>query len=727
MRIKFALQSGVAVSAIAAVALTLSLTSAARTQQPSSAQNAAQVAIDSDDIGGVVTGPNGPEAGVWVIAETTDLPTTKLAKIVVTDDAGRYLVPDLPKAKYKVWVRGYGLVDSPKVDAEPGRHLNLTAVKAPNDAAAAQYYPAIYWYSMLKIPDQSQFGGKSDIPDKVTQTEWLRTIKNQACIGCHQIGQLATRTIPAAFGTGADGWMRRVQSGQAAEFMVNPLAGQLGGAPFKYFGDWTDRVAKGELPASKPPRPQGVERNVVITTWQWGDPKKYLHDLISSDRRNPTVNAYGPLFGSPEYSTDVLPILDPKTNKVSSYTAPVRDPEMPESLGPGHAAMEKPMMPSAYWGDEKLWDTRVNNHNSMFDQKGRLWLSATVRAPQNPDLCRKGSDHPSAKLFPLERSMRQVAMLDLKTMKYTFVDTCFGTHHLQFGYDKNNTLWTSGGGPVVGWINTKLFDETGDAAKAQGWTALVLDTNGNGKRDDYVEPNQPVDPTKDKRITGGSGFYAVMPSPVDNSVWGTVGVFGGQAAVVRLDPGPNPPETALAEIYNVPAPYYGIRGGDIDSKGVVWVSLGSGHLGSFDRRKCRGPLNGPAAIGDHCPEGWTFYQYPGPGFQGIGENSAEASYYTWVDQHNTLGLGDDVPMSTGNLNDGIIALKDGKMIVLRLPYPLSFYAKGFDGRIDDPNAGWKGRGLWTTSGDRTPWLKEGGKGSKPLAIHIQLRPNPLAD
>src|SRR5215510_11362528 len=85
------------------------------------------VAIDNDDIGGVVTGANGPEAGVWVIAETTDLPT-KFAKIVVTDDQGRYVLPDLPKAKYKVWVRGYGLVDSPKVDGEPGQQLNLRAV-----------------------------------------------------------------------------------------------------------------------------------------------------------------------------------------------------------------------------------------------------------------------------------------------------------------------------------------------------------------------------------------------------------------------------------------------------------------------------------------------------------------------------------------------------------------------------------------------------------------------
>jgi hypothetical protein len=695
---------------------------------PCSAYAQDAVVIDNDDIGGIVTGPQGPEAGVWVIAETTDLPT-RFARMVVTDDRGRYVLPDLPKAKYKIWVRGYGLVDSPHVDGQPGQHLDLTAVPAPNETAAAQYYPAIYWYSMIKIPDSAQFDGEHGIPQGVTQQEWLTTIKNQACIGCHQIGQLSTRTIPAAFGafkSGEDAWMRRTQSGQAAELMVNPLAGQLGGAPYKYFGDWTDRVAKGELPHDKPERPQGVERNIVVTTWDWGDEQHYLHDLIASDRRHPTVNAYGPLYGSTEYSTDNLPVLDPKTNTATVFHAPVRDPDMPESLGPGHAAMRTPMQPSAYWGNEKIWDSRVNNHNSMIDEKGRVWLAAAIRGADNPAFCKKGSDHPSAKLFPIEKNVRQIAMLDPATKQYTFVDTCFGTHHLQFGYDANNTLWTSGGGQVLGWLNTKTFEETGDAAKSQGWTAFVLDTNGNGKRDDYVEPNQPVDPTKDKRITGSGGFYAVMPSPVDGSIWGTIGVFVGRGAVIRVDPGANPPETALTEIYNIPLPGYGPRGGDIDSKGVVWVSLASGHIGSFDRRLCKGPLNGPTATGDHCPEGWKFYKYPGPGFEGIGDNSAEASYYSWVDQHNTFGLGEDVPMSTGNLNDGLIALKDGKMITLRVPYPMGFYAKGFDGRIDDPNAGWKGRGLWTTSGDRAPWLKEGGKGRTPQVVHFQLRPDPLA-
>jgi hypothetical protein len=685
------------------------------------AQTAA--AIDNDDIGGVVTGPNGPEGGVWVIAETNELPT-KYAKMVVTDDQGRYVIPDLPTANYNVWVRGYGLIDSPKLRAEPGQHLDIKAVAAPNEAEAAHYYPAIYWYSMMKIPDQSQFGGKSNIPEKLTQVDWLKQMKNVGCIGCHQLGQESTRTIPAQFGSfesGEQAWIRRVQSGQSGEQMTNQLAGNFGGAPFEYLGDWTDRIAKGEQPKSKPPRPQGVERNVVVTSWEWGEADRYLHDEIATDRRFPTVNAYGRLYGSPEYSTDTMAILDPKTNTATSFKMPVQDSEMPQSLGPGHAASLKPLQASAYWGDDKIWDTRANNHNAMIDKNGRVWLAATVRGQENPAFCKKGSDHPSAKVFPLEKSSRQVAMLDPKTMKYTFVDTCFGTHHLQFGYDANDTLWLSGTGPVAGWVNSKVFDETGDAAKAQGWSPFILDTNGNGKRDDYVEPNQPIDPAKDKRIVPGSGPYAVMPSPVDGSIWYTVAIFGGPPGFLRYDPA-----TGLSEVYHVPLPAFGIRGGDIDKNGVVWGSASSGHLVSFDRRKCKGPLNGPKATGDHCPEGFTIYKYPGPGFEGVGDNSAESSYYTWVDQHNTLGLGENVPISTANLNDGFVALKDGQMVMLRIPYPMGFYAKGLDGRIDDPNAGWKGRGLWSTNGDRTPWLQETGKGSKPRAVHIQLRPDPLA-
>src|SRR6202051_1368951 len=206
------------------------------------------VTVGATDIGGTVVGVAGPEAGVWVIAETTELPT-KFARSVVTDDQGRYLIPDLPAANYSVWVRGYGLVDSAKLTARPGQLLNHTAVPATNEAAAAHYYPAIYWYAMMKIPPAGAFGGNSDIPEKLTQTDWLKQMKNIGCIGCHQLGQEATRTIPAAFGkfdSGEAGWMRRVQSGQSGEQMTNQLAGNFNGVPFKYLGDWTDRLAKGE-------------------------------------------------------------------------------------------------------------------------------------------------------------------------------------------------------------------------------------------------------------------------------------------------------------------------------------------------------------------------------------------------------------------------------------------------------------------------------------------------
>src|SRR3981189_2965149 len=155
---------------------------------PSTIPNAAYaqqaVAVGATDIGGTVVGAAGPEAGGWVIAETAELPT-KFARIVVTDDSGRYLIPDLPAANYSVWVRGYGLVDSAKLTAKPGQLLDHTAVPAPNEAAAAHYYPAIYWYAMMKIPPAGEFGGKSDIPEKLTQTDWLKQMKNIGCIGGH--------------------------------------------------------------------------------------------------------------------------------------------------------------------------------------------------------------------------------------------------------------------------------------------------------------------------------------------------------------------------------------------------------------------------------------------------------------------------------------------------------------------------------------------------------------
>ena len=694
----------------------------------------ATIAVDSDDLGGVVSGPRGPEAGVWVIAETLGLPT-RYSKTVVTDDQGRYLVPDLPKANYNVWVRGYGLVDSPKVQAAPGRALNLTAVAAPNARAAAEYYPGNYWFSLMRVPDKSEFPGTGAAGNGIgenmrSQAQWIRQVKTDSCESCHQLGNKGTREIPASLGTfasSAAAWDRRIQSGQAGPGMSNGLNTLGRPRALALFADWTDRIAAGEVPPA-PPRPQGAERNVVITQWDWADPKAYLHDETATDKRNPHVNANGPIYGSLEASADYSPVLDPVRHTASKIPLTARDPNTPFASG---QVVENA---SPYWGEEPIWNSKVNAHNPMLDHRGRLWLTSKVRPNETTAFCKEGSSHPSAKLTPVANSGRQLAMYDPATKKLTHIDTCFGTHHLFFAEDANHTLWTSsgGGGGVVGWLNTKMFDETGDEARSQGWTALILDSNGNGKRDAYVEADQPIDPTKDRRVN--AGFYGVMPSPADGSIWGSSLGFPGM--LVRLNPGSNPPATTLAEVYEVPwnnprAAVQGFspRGMDVDRNGVVWVALASGHFGSFDRRKCTGPLNGPSATGQHCPEGWRLYQTPGPHFKGATEGAnADSHYYNWVDQFDTFGMGANTPIITGNGSDSLLALnpQSGQFTILRVPYPLGFYAKGMDGRIDDPRGGWKGKGLWSTWATRTPFHTEGGKTNQSKVVHFQLRPNPLA-
>jgi hypothetical protein len=734
----------VLLSGVAALVVAASMGFApAFAQQPP----APPVQINSTAIGGVVTSRFGPEAGVWVIAETTDL-TSKFAKVVVTDERGRYVIPELPSANYKVWVRGYGLVDSPKVDAKPGVNLNLTAVIAPTAKDAAAYYPPMYWYSMVKIPDKGMFPGTgpngNGIPTTIrSQEQYIDMTLFNGCGNCHQLGNYATRMIPEDLThlTVVEAWAERLEHGQAGRNMVGamantmtPLGGHLGA-----LADWSARIQKGEYPAATPPRPVGVERNVVVTVRDWGDPKMYVHDLIASDKRNPTVNAYGPLYGATELSTAHIPVLDPVKNIKTSLVLPLLDKNAPSPL------LANPVLaPWRYFGNEAIWISQQNSHSDAIDQDGRVWWVSQIRSPQNPPAyCSKGAGNPSADYFPQDQKQpgftqnsRQVTFYDQKTKQFGMVDICFNAQHLNFAEDANNTLWFGGNSQgergVIGWLNTKLFLQTGDANKAQGWAPIIVDTNGNGKVDEFVLQGQPNDGTKDTRVP--IGFYAISYDPSDGSLWGSRNAFPGQ--IIKVKPGANPPFTTLAEIYNMPLPGYGLRGTDVDRNGVVWVAGASGQIASFDRRLCKGTLNGPGADqGNQCPEGWAFYPIPGPGFQGA-PGAAEAPYYAWVDQHNILGLGSNTPLATGNNSDAILAVVGGKVIDIRIPYPMGFFAKWIDGRIDDANAGWKGRSIWVGAGTRSPWMQEGidapapgapGKTpASPYVYQVQVRPNPLA-
>ena len=695
-------------------------------------------AADEEDLRGVVQSPAGPEAGVWVIAETDDL-DTRFRKIVVTGDDGRFLVPDLPAASYSVWARGYGLVDSEPVTAEPGETLTLQAAPAATPAEAAQVYPANYWYSLLEPPPSGDFPGTGPEGNGIaenlrSQAAWVDLTK-QGCQLCHQMGNRYTFDTShlTDFDSTVEAWDHRLLFGQRGRQMsavMNRFGRQRA---LEMYADWSDRIAAGEVPPA-PPRPEGVERNLVLTMWEWGGETSYIHDEITTDKRDPTVNANGLLYGV-SITHDTLVITDPAGHQSMELNIPLREPD---GMVPSFFPTEPGFEPSPSWGDEVIFNAPANPHNPMMDGEGRVWMTSTVRRRDNPDWCKEGSMHPSAQYFPVDRSGRQISYYDPASESFTLIDSCYGTHHLQFGEDEQDTLWLSGDPNVVGWLDTKLYDETGDERASQGWCPTVIDTNGDGRiTRPWNEPNEPVDPSRDTRISGFA--YGIIASPVDDSAWiARTGPFPGR--LVRLDRGDNPPETCIAEVFEPPSienpavdsarTGHAPRGVDVDRNGLIWTALsGSGHMASFDRSKCA-VLNGPEATGQHCPEGWTLYPSPGPQMKGVDDpGSADYHYYNWVDQFDTLGLGPNVPMAPGSGSDSILALlpETGEWVVLRVPYPLGFYSRGLDGRIDDPNAGWKGRGLWANYGSNLNWHIEGGKGMRSSIIHFQLRPHPLAE
>lgn len=723
------------IAAVASVGLVVGVRAA---QQP--ILRAAQGSIT-----GVVESAKGPEAGVWVIAETTETPT-RFHKIVVTTDGGRFALPELPNVTYNVWVRGYGLADSKPVRLKPGQNVILKAALASTPAEAAKVYPANYWYSMLDVPPASEFPGQgadvNGIPETFrSQAQFIDQIK-QGCQLCHQLGNEISRNLghmkSLGFKTSLEAWDHRVKTGQRGSEMDGMMR-RLGPRGLKMWADWTDRIAAGDLPPA-PERPAGRERNLVVTMWDWGTSTSYMHDEITTSKQKPTVNAHGRVYAV-DAAHGRWVYLDPYESTTGHVDIATRDdPKTMQSRFP--RTMPKP---SNFWGEEVVHAGVSDPHNPMMDNSGRLWGTTTV-SQQHPAWCRDAALNKYAAYFPAPTgSNRQASVYDPKTGRFELMYTCFGTHHLQFSEDQT-MLYFSGGGPTVPWVNTRVWDETKDEQKAIGWCPTVIDTNGDGR---ITKPwNEPVgggrsqnqggggarlgafDPKLDTRVNAGS--YGIIASPADNSVWTSGTSYPGR--FVRLDVGKNPPESCLSEMYAIPDGkaelHFGPRGIDIDRNGVVWASLsGSGGFVSFDRRQCR-TLNGPSTNeGKHCPEGWTFYPLTkGPSMKGIPNINADFHYYNWVDQFDVFGFGANTPIANGSGSDSLLLLspETKEWTQLRVPYPLGFYSRGLDGRIDDASAGWKGRGLWANYGTNFLWHIEGGKGTTSKMVKFQMRPDPLA-
>ncbi len=708
-------------------------------------------------ISGTVRSVDGPEAGVWVVAETDDF-QTKMVKIVVTDDNGRFVMPDLPDAEYEVFVRGYGLIDSPRIKRHPGTdNLELTAVVAPSEQEAAEYYPGNYWWSLLEPPTEDMFpgtgpNGNGVNPRLENQMQWFNVLKSN-CNFCHQIGNELTRDLDHVFAakpdleTEEEAWEWRLGTGVRGNSMYGSL-GQLGADHMlKALADWTRRIEAGQVPPA-PPRPSGIERNVVVTMWDVGDDHSFMHDMISTDKNHPNVNAKGRIYAV-NAGHGSLVVLDPNENNTFSLTIPTRQAR--EEIGSRFPA---PNRTSLWFGDEHLWDSSYNPadpHNPMIDSKGRVWMTTKIRDGVDPEYCSDGSKNKYAEYFPLTRSGRQAGYYDPVSGDFTLVDTCFSTHHLQIDNDPDETVYFNElVGPIVGWVDSKVLDETNNELEAVGWCGQVVDTNNDGKITrpwNRVRPGfsaeqllyqgdtaggggggrgpayTDFDPAKDSLVS--YSLYSVIPSPVDDSVWGVSENFPGM--LVRMMRGNNPPESCHTQIFKVPAPGFDPRGVDIASNGVVWTALaGSSHLASFDVTKCKTQqLN--AVDGAQCEEGWTLYRTDGPTFPGT-DVPADFHYYGWVDQHNVMGFGANTPMATGSNSDSIKILnpQTEQWTTLRVPYPLGYYSRGMDARIDDPNAGWKGRALFSNYGTHFVWHIEGGKGTKGKIVKFQIRPDPLA-
>jgi len=636
----------------------------ASARQTGSAQNSAA------GIGGaVVNATTGrPEPGVWVIAETKL--QTGFRKIVVTDDEGRFFVPDLPAASYELWVRGYGLKDSAKTKVERGSQVRLQATAAATPGEAAMIYPSAHWASLIRPPAASALPAAYK-----TQEQWLAGLRQ--CNQCHQLGMPTTRRL-----TRPEQWdaVLRLNNG------MNSAADELGRKVLiESLVDWTTRIAAGEVPQA-PARPVGIERNFVVTQWDWGGPLSFVHDNVSTDKRNPTLYSYGKVFGADRMYGGRLLVLDPVKNTVEALPLETRD-----------KTKYNPNI-DYYHSREVPGEWMASPHNPMMDDQGRVWMTAPIRpggAENNPAWL-KGSIATES-LNPAEVDVAHtllaargngmhLAFYDTKTGKFGQVDTAFPTHHLQF--DWQGRIWTDAG--QIGTLDLTKLDFTAiqktEGAAQKVWVKVDMNT---------------------KKLVP-SGGYGITVSPVDGNVFVSVSEHDGpENKLWKIDP-----KTRKMTDYPLPLPLRNSHGIDHSTDGTVWFSVGSGHLGRFDPKT----------------EKFSYWELPGPKYPGTGKEtgSTEYPYFLWVDQFDVLGLGKDTVIVTGTSSDAMFIFdpKAERFTVFRLPYPLPFYTRGLDGRIDDARAGWKGRGLWASYNSYLPKFSETRIGH---ISHIQLRPSPLAN
>jgi hypothetical protein len=422
-------------------------------------------------------------------------------------------------------------------------------------------------------------------------SHWLTDAK-LGCIRCHQFGSpvVQSRTSPEAWHAH---WALRPSEGRTADTLGRAATSQA-------FSRWASRIAGGEVPPS-PPRPIGVERNVVITEWDWGGENSYIHDIIATDKRRPTLYPGGKIWGV-DFGHDQLWSLDPRTHETKWYPVPTTNV----------LSRSEPPAPGAI-----VYDNPANPHVPIMDSKGRVWIAVQTRRERVEDMPAWTKDvienveEPSAgsvdplPIFEKGTHHRQLALFDTETERFVTVDTVYGTNHLQF--DMQDRLWTSGDSVALGMLDTRRFDPSRPRQTESAAQKAFVSIDGSGR-------------------SKGGGGYGIGVSHKDGTVWRTntyIGqsgapdnrTFAGQNTIVRFDPA-----ARTFRSYVLPPPGRSAVGIDVGGDGFVWFGTASGHLGRFD----------PAT------ERFTYWTTPGPRLRAEGEEagSGDFHYNIFVDQYN---------------------------------------------------------------------------------------------
>ena len=291
------------------------------------------------------------------------------------------------------------------------RAVTLTATPAKTPQEAAKVYPGNYWLSLLeppagqRVPRHRTAQGNGLGPSMLTQNHWINSLKSD-CNFCHQLGNQLTRSVDHVLKakpelkTHAEAWEWRLGTGVRGTSMYGVLNNQGKARSLKAYADWTERIAKGEVPPA-PPRPKGIERNLVVDAVGRGR-RSLVHARRGLDRQEPPDGERRRAA-----SMRCRPATASWSCSIRTRTRPTRwtfrRARRSEKVPSRFPA---PNRPSLHWGNEHLWANPPYNpadpHNPMLDSKGRVWMTSKIRSNQDPAWCNDATNK-FADWFPLQQ------------------------------------------------------------------------------------------------------------------------------------------------------------------------------------------------------------------------------------------------------------------------------------------------------------------------------------